>query len=544
MHRFPFPALAVLAIAACSTTGTQPATTSNEDDAARRIEADVRFLADDALEGREAGTRGFDIAAQYVVARMRAMGLEPAGEDGGWLQSVSMLKGVRKSEGARFEVTRDGQTTALAFEQDFLPVQSYANPHVEITAPIVFVGFGVEAPELGHDDYAALDVKGKIVVVVNGAPASFPNDQRAFHSSSARKSRVAIAHGAVGAVTMRDPDDEKKRPWSVDSGNWRRAAMRLVDADGKPVDDFAELVGRAAIRTDAAGVLFEGATQSLAQVWEARNAGTMKGFPLTGTLTIAASTEVTPVRSDNVVGRLPGRDAKRASEHLVLSAHLDHLGTGAAVAGDSVYNGAIDNALGIATMLDVAQRLVSGPPRRSVLFVATTAEEKGLLGAQRFAREPTVSRESVVGNINIDMPVLVSPGSAMIGWGAEHTSFGPQFERAAQALGLAVAPDPFPEEVVFVRSDQFRFIEQGVPAIYLGTTAKPGDAAAKAAYATFLGTHYHLPSDDLAQAIDWAGAAALSRLATRVTRDAGDADARPSWNAGDFFGERFGNGAR
>jgi Zn-dependent M28 family amino/carboxypeptidase len=534
------PALLAVAFAACGTSGTPPTPRQSDDGAARRIEADVRFLADDLLEGREAGTRGYDLAAHYVAERMRAIGLEPAGTDGGWLQPVRMLRGVREREGARFAVAHAGKVTELAFEDDFLPGTSFTNPRVAITAPLVFVGYGVQAPELGHDDFAGLEVKGRIAVVVQGAPPTFPNDQRAYHSSSSRKSRVLVAQGAVGMVTLRPPEDEERRPWRVDAGNWQRAGMRLLDAGDRPVDDFPELVGRAGVRTGAAAALFEGATQSLEQVWQARGAGTMPGFALAATATLEGNTAVAPVASDNVVGLLRGSDEALAAEHLVFSAHLDHLGTGAAVDGDALYNGAIDNALGIAAMLEAATALAASPPRRSVLFVATTAEEKGLLGAQRFAREPTVPADSIVANINIDMPVLNSPGSAYIGWGAEHTTLGPQLTDAARALGLVVAPDPFPEEVVFVRSDQFRFIEQGVPAIYLGTTAAPGDAAGKQATEQFLKQRYHLPSDDLSQPIEWQGAAQLARLSELVARAAGDADARPAWNAGDFFGETFG----
>jgi hypothetical protein len=534
------PALLALAIAACGTTSMQPAREPPDDAAARRIEADVRFLADDLLEGREAGTRGYDVAARYVAERMRAIGLEPAGADGGWLQPVRMLRGVRQRGGARFAVELAGRITELAFEDDFLPGASYTTPRVAITAPLVFVGYGVRAPELGHDDFAGLQVKGRIAVVVQGAPPTFPNDQRAYHSSSSRKSRVLVAQGAVGMVTLRPPEDEQRRPWRVDAGNWRRAGMRLLDAAGRPVDDFPELVGRASVRTDAAAVLFAGAERTLEQVWQARGAGTMRGFALAATATLEASTTLSPVESDNVVGRLPGADTELAGEHIVFTAHLDHLGTGAAVAGDTLYNGAIDNALGIAAMLETAAALARSPPRRSLLFVATTAEEKGLLGAQRFAREPTVPAASIVANINIDMPVLNAPGSAFIGWGAEHTTLGPRFEKAARELRLQVAPDPFPEEVVFVRSDQFRFIEQGVPAIYLGTTAREGDAEGKQAVEQFLRNRYHLPSDDLSQPIQWSGAVELARLCAAVARAAGDADARPAWNPGDFFGETFG----
>ena len=326
-------AVLVLLLAACAPApgpapAAPPATeaTTQATAAATRIEADVRFLADDLLEGREAGTRGYDLAARYVAARFAALGLVPAGDDGTWLQEVPMLRGVREREGARFVIERDGARTELAFETDFLPGINYADPAAQATAPMVFVAYGVHAPELGWDDYAEVDVKGKIAVMLNGAPASFPIDQRAFHSSGLEKSRQLEARGAIGVVTLRDPDEEARRPWALDAPNWRRPGMRLIDARGAQVDDLPGLKGRAGLRTGMAALLLEGSGVSAEELWAMRSSGTLRRFELAGKATLASPARIDRVASDNVLAKLPGSDPALGAQHVLLSAHLDHLG--------------------------------------------------------------------------------------------------------------------------------------------------------------------------------------------------------------------------
>jgi hypothetical protein len=510
--------------------------------AAQRIEADVRYLADDLLEGREAGTRGYDLAALYFATRCAAIGLVPAGENGGWYQEVAMLRGVREREGARLAIARDGVTTELAFETDFLPGTNYSDPKATVTAPMVFVGYGVHAPDLGWDDYAGIDVKGKIAVMLNSAPESFDIDQRAFHSSGLVKSRELEARGAVGVISLRDPDEEARRPWTMDAPNWRRPGMRLVDAQGAPVDDFPGLRVRAGVTVGMAPLLLEGSGVSADELWTRRKAGTLRPFALAGTATIASNATLDRVSSRNVVAKLPGSDPALAGEHIVLSAHLDHLGIGAAVDGDTIYNGALDNALGIGILLEAARALRADPPRRSVLFLATTAEEKGLLGAHRYAREPTVPAESLVANINLDMPVILTPLSDAVPIGLEHSSLQAVVEGVAKAMDITLTPDPFPEEVVFIRSDQYAFIRQGIPAVYLDGGVKSTEPGVDgvALMRDFLATHYHRPSDDLSRPIHWPTAVRLAELNQRITREIGNAPERPRWNKDDFFGNQFG----
>ena len=271
--------------------------------------------------------------------------------------------------------------------------------------------------------------------------------------------------------------------------------------------------------------------------------GKLRAFDLPGTIRLSARTTITPVESRNVVARLDG--SGKRNEHVVFSAHLDHVGIGAPVGGDAIYNGALDNALGIAVMLEAANRLShEAPPQRSLLFVAVTAEEKGLLGAAWYAQHPTVPRESMVANVNMDMPVLLAPTRDVVPIGLEHSTLQPLVQSAAKEAGVELSPDPQPEETVFVRSDQYAFIRAGVPAVYLtgGYRGRDGEDV-KAINKAFLHQRYHQPGDDVSQPIQYADAARLALLNARIGRQIADAPQRPRWNAGDFFGEKFGQAA-
>lgn len=511
--------------------------------AAQRIEADVRFLADDLLEGREAGTRGFELASLYVAERMRAIGLAPGGDDGTYFQRVPLLRAVRES-GGELRIERDGARRALRFRDDFLPALNYNAADAHVRAPAVFVGQGVHAPSLGHDDFRGVDVAGRIAVLFAGAPEAFDNDRRAFYSSTREKLAELARRGAVGAVFLATDEDEARRPWARGAAHWDRPGMRLRGADGTGVDTFPQLKVVASVSAANAAALLGRDPQPL---FRAARAGTLAPFSLPGTLALAARTRIEHAESRNVVGRLPGSDAARAGEHVAFTAHLDHVGIGTPVDGDAIYNGALDNALGVGIMLEAARELVAGEraPARSSLFIALTAEEKGLLGAEWFATHPTVPPGSVVANVNMDMPVLLAPTADVIPIGIEHSSLRPIVERAAREVGVKLSPDPFPEEVVFVRSDQYAFIRAGIPAVYLdgGIESMHDGVDGTAALKGFLDEHYHEPSDDASQPIQYGDAARLARLNARIGALIGNDASRPRWNAGDFFGARFGPGA-
>jgi Zn-dependent M28 family amino/carboxypeptidase len=263
---------------------------------------------------------------------------------------------------------------------------------------------------------------------------------------------------------------------------------------------------------------------------------------------MTARTELGRAESANVVGLLEGSDPELRNEYVVFTAHLDHLGRGPAVDGDAIYNGALDNASGVAVMLEAARLLASTEPRprRSILFVAVTGEENGLLGSGRFAQNPTVPKEQLVANVNMDMPVLLYPAAGLIAFGAEHSTLGEIARSAVEDEGLQLVPDPNPEEVFFVRSDQYSFVKEGIPALYLDDAPLSADPAvdANAVFKQHMVRDYHMPSDDMRLPIHWPSFAKLARVNARIGRSIADAAERPAWLPGDFFGEVFGKKAQ
>ena len=541
-------ALALFALVACRPAPAPAASgVAAPDPAAARIEADVRLLADDAMQGRETGTAGYERAADALIARFRDAGLQPAGDGGSYSQRVPLLKATRLAESARFEVVRRDRTITLRFGDHFLPEPGFDTPDSALRAAAVFVGQGVSAPELKHDDYAGLDVRGKVAVLLGGAPAGLEADQRAFFASANQKLQAAVEHGASGVVFVDTAQDEARAPWTTRSADWDRPNLRLRAADGHGIDTFPQLQVVARVSAAAADLLFDGSGHTAAQLAVAAQAGTLHGFALPVTLSLATHTQIEPIESRNVVGVLRGADPALAKQAVVFSAHLDHLGVRAPVDGDAIRNGALDNALGVAIVLETARELRSATVKRSLLFVALTGEEQGLLGAQWFATHPPAQ---LVADVNLDMPMLLVPTRDVVPIGAAHSSLQGSLAQAASASGIGISAEPFPEEGMFVRSDQFAFVRTGVPALYLDGGVVPGAASAgkvadehtlpKLAQREFLRRCYHQPCDDIHQPIQYGDAARMASLNARLGRLLGDASQSPRWQPGDFFGNRFG----
>lgn len=510
------------------------------------IRAHMSFLADDLLEGRGTGSRGYELAAKYVAARFEALGLKPAGNQGTYFQAVPLRK-VTPVEGGSLALIRDGKRIELRAGEDFLlQPQNLLTEDSSVTAPLVFAGYGVTAPELGYDDYAGLDVRGKIVVLLSGAPASFPSDQHAWYSSTLLKRENLAAHGAAGVLGVITPEDEPRFRWDNMKRNANEPGFLWLDETGKPYYSWPSLRGVGLLSRKGAEALFAGAPRSLDQVF----AGTKENRPQSFELPVQASLRTVSrherTESPNVAGVVPGWDPVLRDEYIVLSAHLDHIGIGPEVEGDSIYNGAYDNASGIAALLEVANAFAGLPerPRRSLLFLAVTAEEQGLQGSDYFARHPTLPRGKIVANLNMDMFLMLFPVRDVVAFGAEHSSLGKLVEPAASRLGLTVSPDPFPEEVVFIRSDQLSFVRQGVPALFLASGMKSDDPAGGGPILMkWRQTTYHKPNDDMRQTIDFASGATFARLNFLLAWEVAQADAAPTWNPGDFFGETFGEAA-
>ncbi|SFS11436.1 M28 family metallopeptidase [Sphingomonas jatrophae] len=508
--------------------------------------AHVAFLADDLLEGRDIGSRGHEIAARYVAQRFAALGLKPAGVEGGWLQPIRFQETVRS--GPKGQVTISGPAGAKTWEHGTEVVVGLnpTMPTGEVSAPLVFVGYGLEAPAMGTDDYRGLDVTGKIVVLLDGFPAGLPAEAAAH--LVATKRMVAAAHGAIGMISVSTRDSAKRQSWASVVRNGNGKNYRWL-RDGKPVFDGAAVRQSASANTPVAEAIFAGAPKSFAAVQaEAAKKGVRpRGFALRTSARIAQSASTRFIDSPNVAAVLPGADPKLASEYVVLSAHLDHIGISPERPGDTaqtdrINNGALDNAAGIATMLEVARAMAEAPdrPRRSVLFIATTGEEKGLLGADYYARNPTVPKAAIVGNVDLDMPLLLYKFTDVTAFGADHSTLGPLVAAAVKPMGIALSPDPMPEETIFVRSDHYSFVKQGVPAVLLATGFANGGGEQ---WRKFLGGDYHHPGDDMSQKIDWASGARYAEANWRITRAMANADTAPRWYKGDFFGDLFAAGA-
>jgi len=510
---------------------------------AQRIQADVAYLAADAREGRATGSPGFDDAAEYVAARFKSLGLEPAGDNGTYFQRVPLLEATRQQNGAVLKLQQDNFIQEFIFEKEFLPGVNFNLPAHSITAPMVFVGQGVFAPELKHNDFAGVLLRDKIAVIFDGAPEYFPTTQRAFYSSRNEKLRQLSERGAIGVLYISNPRKEEKRPWAMDSGNWVVPGMRLTDKTGMPIDSFPQIQATASVSLEATRKILDGAKYPADVLFDQLKNGKLQAFDLPGIMTMAGNTQLQTLESRNVVAKLPGSDAKLAAENVVFSAHLDHLGIGRPVNGDAIYNGALDNALGTGIMLEAARSvsLLSTKPKRSMLFIAVTGEEKGLLGADYFSRNPTVPKNSLVADINMDMPVILTELLDVVTIGIDHSSLQKQVEQAATDVGFLLSPDPAPEEVVFVRSDQYAFIRQGIPSVFLdgGVVAKDPKIIGKKLLENFLETHYHQPSDDTRLPIHYPTAAKMAALNARIGQLVAEDPYRPRWNLSDFFGQKF-----
>jgi hypothetical protein len=504
------------------------------------IRAHMAFLADDLLEGREAGTRGYQLAARYVASQFEALGLQPAGDKGGWTQTLDLRRSVQVEDGCSFTLSQGDRDVPLEYGVDYIMRGDANHTETDIDAPVVFVGYGVSAPDMDYDDFAGVDVKGKILVVLRGAPPSFPHNQRAYYSREKRN--TAEKKGAIGVVSILNPEESAKRPWKRRVQNAHIARMRLLDADGKPIDSNPGLQAAASLSDAGMAKLFEGAPQSLDEVFAAAQTGKPNSFDLPWSAHMVRRSEHRNVRSRNVVARLPGSDPQLQQECVVYSAHLDHLGIGDASEGDRIYNGAFDNASGIAVMLEVARAFQSlpQPPRRSLLFLAVTAEEKGLLGSRHFAEFPTVPLQDIVANINLDMFLMLHPLRDIVAFGAEHTSLGKNVEVAARRLDIEVTPDPMPEEVIFVRSDQYSFVRKGIPAVFL-TAGTKGEEAGGPTMQEWLRDRYHSQRDDMQQPMDLQSAVDFTRLNILLGADVANTTGRPRWNEGDFFGKLYGS---
>ncbi len=513
-----------------------------------RLRAHIEFLADDLMLGRQPGSDGYNIAANYVASQFRQMGLLPAGNEDSFFQQVPLRQAFLEPGSAEMVFSRGEAIIPLVFVEQFYIRPSLGHTSSDLEAGLVFVGYGIDAPELDHRDYAGIDVKGKVVVSLAGQPYDFPSEEGAHFASGREKTRAAVRNGAVGMLMIYTPRASQRYQWDRVKSRVGMPSMGWINDKGETHGFFKQIQAGGMIRHTAAGFLFENTPLDLVTLLERdENGEALTSFDLDGKISMRQRSTHETIYSPNVVAVLPGSDPLLANEYVVYTAHLDHIGKlnsqgNEEGQGDLINNGALDNASGISVMLETARLFSQGkPPRRSVLFVAVTAEEKGLVGSEYFAMNPTVPIGSIVSELNLDMPVLLYDFGDVIAFGAEHSSLGNTVREAAQSFGIELTPDPFPEQNIFVRSDHYRFVQQGVPSVYLVTGVKSldGTVDTQAIFEGFLQEHYHKPSDDLKLPIHYGAASRFTRINAKIGEIIANKTTRPSWHEGDFFGRTY-----
>ena len=506
------------------------------------IRAHMRFLSDSLLAGRDPGTPGYDIAARYVASELEAIGLQPGGLNGSWYQPVPFRKALVSQ--SSLVLVQSGKEQKLKDGVDYVLEGDVLREDVSVEAPLAFAGFGVTAPELNYDDYAGLDVRGKIVITLGNAPARFSSSQRAYYSDSVGKQKNAVAHGAVGVFSILTPDDQKEEPWEWLAPQYQVGDTNWLDEKQTPHNVFAELRVRGPFSPQGAEMLFAGASRTLGQVFKKADSSEAQGFDLSSKARVRVVSRQHDFHSPNIVGVLPGSDPKLRDQYVVYSAHLDHLGICPPADGDKICHGAYDNASGVAAVLELARIFASLPqaPRRSIVFLFVTGEEAGLLGSDYFANYPTVPKSAIVANVNVDeAPGMLYPLKDIVALGVEHSSLDRDVKWAAQQTGYQLSPDPMPEEDLFIRSDQYSFVLQGIPSVNPTDGMQSTDPRINGLEVSkkWMTTIYHTPRDNMSQAFDYQSAAKAARFSFLLGYKIAQDDDPPKWNPNDFFGGKF-----
>lgn len=499
----------------------------------------IRFLSHDLLEGRAPGTRGDELARTYVAAQMEMLGLEPGGDNGTFFQRVPIVA-MRTDPSAVLTVAGRKKSVELKFGSEFVGFPGIQQEHVSLAdAGIVFVGYGIVAPEQEWDDYKDVDVKGKILLMLNNDPSPddpgmFGGKARTYYGRWTYKYEIAGRKGAAGAIIVHTTESAGYG-WNVVESSWSRERFEL---EGQP--GAARTVLNAWTTSAATDKILELAGQNFNDLEQLAQSKDFRPVPLGITLSTSLHTDIRRVETSNAIGLLRGSDPELRHEAVVLTAHYDHLGIGKPVNGDSICNGALDNASGLSAMLNVAHMYASmvPTPRRTLVFAAVGAEESGLLGSQYYAENPTFPPAKIAANINIDGINIFGKTKDIVLIGMGKTSMDDIVKSVATWQGRAVKPDQFPEQGTFYRSDQFNFAKIGVPCLYprsgLEYVGKPVDFG-KQMVEEYIRKHYHQPSDEIRPDWDLSGAVEDLQLLYLVGLTIASADEMPTWTAGDEF---------
>jgi Zn-dependent M28 family amino/carboxypeptidase len=492
---------------------------------------DVSFLASDDLQGRMTGSGGYQAAAGYVAGKFKDEGLTPAGTIG-FFQPVKFKSLELDGAYSSVELVQGNNANPLTLGKEAI-LAAMGDSAPEVDAQAVFVGYGISAPQANYDDFTGLDLRGKIAVYLAGGPDTIEDPLRAHEESSGERWKAMKAAGAIGTAVIYNPANQEI-PWGRIAGNSHRPSLELAEAELRK--DQGKQISLA-INPEFADEFFAGSGHTMAEIIAAAKANQpLPKFPLAVKVHAKIKFDETDVESPNVVGELEGSDPELKKEFVIVSAHLDHLGVGMPVNGDDIYNGAMDNAAGVAALIQIAHdfRTSGTKPKRSVIFLALCGEEEGELGSWYFANRPTVPSNSIVADINMDMFLPLFPLEYLQVQGLDESTLGEDIRAAGGADGVKVIADEQPEANRFIRSDQYSFVQKGIPALAFKFGYEKGSPQEKI-FNDWVHTHYHAPSDDIYQKVDNDAAGkfchVIYTLADRVADDA----ARPTWKPTSFF---------
>jgi Zn-dependent M28 family amino/carboxypeptidase len=503
---------------------------------ARRIAEHVRFLADDLLEGRGPGTRGGDIAAKYIAAQFALEGLKPAGDNGGYLQRVDFV-GVKTLPGtsASLQPTH-GSGIDLRLAEDYVTGNQTQTESVDVDAPIVFVGYGIEAPEYQWNDFKGVDVRGKVVLVMVNEPPSkdpkfFNAEALTYYGRWTYKFEEAARKGAVGALIIHRTD-LASYGWDVVRNSWSAEQVYLGN------DRDPKLKAASWIQLEVARKLFSAANQNLDEMMAAAGTRQFQARELPMRFRAHIESKVRKFESANVLGLLPGKEGG-GRQAVVYSAHYDHLGIDPAMSGDNIYNGAVDNGTGCGILLEMAHAFASSaPPPSPVLFAAVTAEEKGLLGSNYLGKHLPIPASRIALNLNYDAILPIGIPESVNVTGAERTSFYPTVQRTAAAFGFEIQADAEPGAGHYYRSDHFSMARAGVPAFSINTGVKfaghPPEWG-RAQHEEYTAKRYHRPGDEFTPDMDFTSDAAVAKFGFALGWQAMLAKSTVNWLPGDEF---------
>lgn len=494
----------------------------------------VEALANDGMAGRNTGSPEHQRAAAYVGAAFQRAGLQAAGIDG-YIQPVKFKTRKIVEAQSSLVLERNGNTEALTLGDD-ANFSMRIDPAPAVSAPLVFVGYGLNIPEQHLNEFEGLNLRGAVVVYINATPPSLTGPLQAHFGSAAERWRMYKAAGAIGTISISNPRTTDI-PWARSTLARLQPSMSLADP---ALDDAAGQQFAVAMNPARANKLLQGTGHTIAELLALVDGGqALPHFALPTRVKATVKVERGDLVSQNVAGVLRGSDARRRDEYVIVSAHLDHLGVGEPINGDRIYNGAMDNASGIAAMLEVATELHErhATPARSMLFVAVTGEEKGELGSRYFAAHPTVPADKIVANVNIDMFLPLFPLKTLMVLGLDESDLGSDIRAVAAQLGLAVQADPEPQRNRFARSDQYSFVKNGVPALAMKVGYEANTPEAEIAR-RWTAERYHAPSDDLQQPVDVAAADKYVDVLRELSLRIANRVDRPKWNEASFF-KRF-----